>query len=402
MPDSAWAFALQALCAAACASAFFTIAFSLYTVHAAGRFWRPSGRRTEAAPTPAPPVTVLKPIKGVDRGMYENLASFLRQDHPRFQVVFCLQDEEDPALALLDRLRRDFPRIDTQVVVSRNRIGFNPKVNNLSNAVPHIKHDLIMISDSDVRVEPDFLRRAVQPFDDPRVGLVTAFYQSRHAAGFGPALESLAVNAWFLPQAVGAVGLGMRFAMGAVMMVRRGVFEEIGGFHALSLHLADDYVLGASTQALGHRIAVLRPVVACVPDVWTLGEHFRHLVRWSRTIFVCQPAGYVGSGLLHGFSLTLLALLARPSWSMLTLLALVAGVRMASVAWIHWRCVGNREILRQLWLLPLSDLLQTAAWVGGFRSGKVVWRGQSYDICAKGRLVPSDAGKPGTVPAAVL
>jgi len=400
--DPLGALALQVLCAAACVSAVFTIGFSLFTVHAAGLFWRPDGRRDDApAADPLTPITVLKPIKGADQGMYENLSSFLSQDHPRFQVVFCLQDPRDPALPILRRLQNEFPRTDLQIVISHNRIGFNPKVNNLSNALPHIKHDLIMISDSDVRVEPDFLRRAALPFSDPKVGLVTAFYQSRHAVGLGPALESLAVNAWFLPQAVGAVGMGMRFAMGAVMMVRRGVFEEIGGFHALSLHLADDYVLGASTQALGHRIAVLRPVVACVPDAWTIREHFEHLVRWSRTIFVCQPTGYLGSGLLHGFSLMLLAALFHPSWTMLSLLALVAGVRMLSVAWIHCRYVGNREILRHLWLLPASDLLQAAAWLGGFRSRQVVWRGQSYDICAKGRLVPS-GDKPGTVPAAVL
>ncbi|MEI8191868.1 MAG: glycosyltransferase, partial [candidate division NC10 bacterium] len=288
--------ASRLLFAAACVSAAFTVGFSFFVGWAASRFWRPPGPRPEPpGGGTLPAVTILKPINGVDIGLYANLASFLSQDYPCLQVVFCLHDPRDPAMPILRRLQAQFPGADVEIVVSRGRIGFNPKINNLSNAAGLIKHELLLISDSDVRVPRNFLREAVRPFADPRVGLVTAFYQSRCAAGFVPALESLAVNAWFLPQALGAVGLGMRFAMGAVMLVPRKIFDELGGFEALSRHLADDYLLGASVQALGYRIEVVEPVVFSVPDIRSIWEHFDHLVRCCRTIRVCQPSGYLGS-----------------------------------------------------------------------------------------------------------
>jgi len=390
--------ALQILFAAACVSAAFTVGFSLFVVHAARRFWRPDSPSEEPAGREGfPPITILKPIKGVDMGLYANLASFLSQDYPSYQIVFCLQDPEDPALPILRRLREQFPHADVEIVVSRRRIGFNPKVNNLSNAAGLIKHDLLLISDSDIRVPPDFLRQAARPFADPQVGLVTAFYQSRCAAGVGPALESLAVNAWFMPQALGAVGLGMRFGMGAVMLVRRKVFDDIGGFQALSRHVADDYLLGASVQALGYRIEIVRPVVFSIPDIWSIQAHFDHLVRWCRTLRVCQPSGYLGSGLLHGFSIALACAVVSPSRAAWGLVCVVAAVRMASVAWIHLAYIGNPEILKTILLLPVSEVLQFAAWLGGFRSRRVIWRGQPYRIGSDGWLVPS--AEPGAVPA---
>ncbi|MBI5242449.1 MAG: bacteriohopanetetrol glucosamine biosynthesis glycosyltransferase HpnI [Elusimicrobia bacterium] len=381
--------ALQALSAAACVSGVFTVAFSLFAIYAAKRFWAPAAGPAVGG---LPYVTVLKPVKGVDMELYANLESFLRQDYPCFQVVFCLQDPRDPALPILRRLKAQFPRADIEIIVSPRRIGSNPKVNNLSNAAALIKHELVLISDSDIRVPPDFLREAVRSFADPKVGLATAFYQSRGAKGLGPALESLAVNAWFMPQALGAACLGMRFAMGAAMLVRRRVFDEIGGFEALSRHVADDYVLGASVQALGYRIEILRPVVVSIPDIWSVKEHFEHLLRLCRTIHVCKPSGYLGSGLLHGFSFLLLYAALRPSKTAWAAFGLVAAARMLSVAWIHLFCVGNREIFRTILLLPVSELLQFAAWLGGLFFGKVVWRGEPFELRADGELVSSKSG----------
>ena len=388
----------QALYAGAIVSGTFSACFALVSAVCAQMFWgkevpnkrqQPPGRT--GPPAGGAGVTVLKPLKGVDRGMYENLASFLSQDHPRFQVIFCLHDPEDPALPLLRALKADFPETDAEIVISGHRIGYNPKVNNLSNAIPYIKHDLLMLSDSDVRVDVDFLRRAVLVMEDPSIGLATYFYVSQGGGGVGSALEALSVNAQFLPQAVTAAVLGgMRFAMGAAILVRRSVFDAAGGFPALSRHLADDFRLGEAVAALGSRVEIARSVVTTVPEDWGWMEHFSHMVRWMSTIRVCSPAGYLGSALLHGFSLLCLhMLLFGPTGLTLSLLLLTAACRLGSVAWIHLVALRNPAILRLLPLLPISDLLQTAAWVAGLRTRTVSWRGETYRVEPSGRLLPS-------------
>ncbi|MFA6093531.1 MAG: bacteriohopanetetrol glucosamine biosynthesis glycosyltransferase HpnI [Elusimicrobiota bacterium] len=393
----------QAYTLFACASALFTIGFSLYSLHAAGCLL---GRRPAAGKgrKDLPPITLLKPVKGVDREMYANLASFLDQDYPRFQVVFCVQDPRDPALAVLRRLRRDFcERVDIETVVSDGCIGCNPKINNLSNAAALIRHDLILIADSDVRVERDFLRGLVRVFDDPGVGLATCFYQSRCPSGLGALLEALSVNTHFLPQTLAAVRGGLRFAMGAVMFVRRSAFEQIGGFLTMGKHLADDYVLGAAVQARGWRVEVVGPVVSSIPDDGSVAEHLRHLARWSSTIRLCRPAGYLGSGILHGFTFLLLDSLFQGAapWK-LELLALTAAVRVWTVGRIHCAYTGNPEILRQLPLLPLADVIQCCAWIAGLRPGRVHWRGAAYSVRGNGRLDSSPTASERRREAAVI
>ena len=388
----------RALFTGAVTCGIFSALFAIASAVCAQIFWgkeAPKKRRTPPGRTGPPAegagVTILKPLKGLDRGMYENLASFLSQDHPRFQVIFCLHDPEDPALPLLRALKADFPETDAEIVISGHRIGYNPKVNNLSNAVPYVKHDLLMLSDSDVRVEVDFLRRAVRDLEDPSVGLATYFYVSQNAGGAGSALEALSVNAQFLPQAVTAAVLGgMRFAMGAAILVRRSVFDAAGGFPALSGHLADDFHLGEAVASLGSRVEIARSVVTTVPEDLGWREHFSHMVRWMSTIRACSPAGYLGSALLQGFSLLCLhALLFGPTALTLSLLILTAACRLGSVAWIHTVTLRNPRMLRLLPLLPLSDLLQTAAWVAGLRTRTVSWRGETYSVEPSGRLHPS-------------
>lgn len=389
------------LFAGAVLSGIFSALFALASAVCAQIFWGKERReeridsappRRASSPAGGVGVTVLKPIKGLDRQMYENLASFLGQDHPRFQVIFCLHDPGDPALPLLRKLASDFPEADAEIVISGHRIGYNPKVNNLSNAVPYIKHDLLMISDSDVRVEVDFLRRAVRAMEDPSIGLATFFYISRGAGGLGSAFEALSIDAQFIPQAlVAAVLGGVRFAMGTAILVRRSVFESIGGFPALSQHLADDFRLGQAVSSSGIRVMLAKPVVATVPEDRGLSEHFSHVVRWMSTIRVCSPVGYLGSALLHGFAfLGLHILLFGPTPLTLSLLALTAVCRMACVAWIHLVCLRNPAVLRLLPLLPLADLAQAAAWLAGLRTRMVSWRGETYIVEPGGRLLPCE------------
>ncbi|MBI4059881.1 MAG: bacteriohopanetetrol glucosamine biosynthesis glycosyltransferase HpnI [Elusimicrobia bacterium] len=380
-----------AFSAAALASGTFTLVFALVSAVCARRFLL--ARRARAA-TPLPPITLIKPLKGEDLSLDENLASFCRQDYPCFQILFCLSSPDDPALAAVSRLKKRFPETDIEVVVSKHRIGYNPKVNNMANAYPFAKYDLLLMSDSDIRVAPDFLKRMEAPFADPSVGLVTAFYQAAGARGLWGCMESLSINAHFLPQAACAAAFGMRFAMGAAMMVRRQAFEDSGAFANLADHLADDFRLGESVLEAGWRLETAEGCVDAVPGIESGLGHFKHLVRWARTIRLCRPAGFYASLIQHGFSLLTLRLLVSGfDAAGAVLLALIWTVKAVSSAALD-RGLGGRQPARALWLLPLAEWFSFAAWIAACASNTVLWRGERFLIRSQGRLEPAAAPPP--------
>lgn len=367
----------------ASAAGAFSLIFALVTMAAAARMLR----RPPASPGPIPPaVTILKPLKGEDKELYGCLSSFCSQDYPEFQILFAVSSEKDPAIGVVERLRRDFPGVDMDLIVSPSRIGCNPKINNISNAYPLAKHDLLLLSDSDIRVERDFLRRAVLAFADPLVGAATCFYRCAVPKDLCGLLESFSVNAQFLPQALTAGAFGMRFAMGAAILMRREAFERSGGFFGLANHLADDFALGAAVQEAGYKLEFCDVVVESVPDIDSLSDLFRHQIRWARTIRICNPAGYLGLLLNHGFSLATLGLFFC-GWSpALALICSGVWALKAAAAWIILKSTGKRHPLPSFFLLPLSEWLAFSAWLSGLGASKVLWRGELYALHPRGRL----------------
>ncbi|MEK7388956.1 MAG: bacteriohopanetetrol glucosamine biosynthesis glycosyltransferase HpnI [Elusimicrobiota bacterium] len=369
--------------ALACGS--FTLAFSLLTAVLARRLFS-SGVRL--SPTPLAPITLIKPLKGEDPSLYDNLASFCRQDYPCFQILFCLSSPDDPALAVVSRLKREFADSDIEVIVSKNRIGYNPKINNMANAYAFAKYDLLLMSDADIRVGPDFLRRMAAPFANPAVGMVTSFYQASGVRGFWGHMEALSINANFLPQAACAAGFGMRFAMGAAMMVRRKALEQTGGFRNLADHLADDFWLGVSVQDAGWRLEMAEGVVDSIPDINDGVDHFKHLVRWARTIRLCQPVGFYASLIQHAFSLLTLRMIVQgpDTWGF----ALMAGIwaSKAFASFVLAGHLGRRQDLSSLWLLPIAEWFAFSAWIAGSASNTVLWRGEVYTVESRGQLQP--------------
>ena len=388
----------NAVTAAAWAAGVFSILFSLASIGAAVAFFRLRRKRPLDS---APAVTILKPLKGLDRELYENLRSFCALDYPEYQILFTLSSADDPALPVLSRIREEFPELDMEIIVSKSRIGYNPKINNVSNAAPFIKHGFLLMSDSDVRVQPDFLRRMMAPFSDPSVGLVTAFYQATTPRGVWAGLEALSVNAQFLPQAVVEAAFGMRFAMGAAVIARREAFEASGGFRNMADHLADDFILGEGIKAAGYRLEIADCVVESLPDTGGVVEHLSHQFRWARTIRICNPSGYLGTALLHGFSwLTLKIFLFGPDRVSIALAFGVLAAKALSKSAISRWCLGDRQRSLTTLLLPWSEWIAFAAWVSGFRSTPVVWRGEVYSVHPQGRLSPVRARIDVTAPVA--
>lgn len=350
--------------------------------------------RTPVPPPSAyPPVSVLKPMRGLDFGLRENILSLLNQDYPApFQIVFGFQNPQDPALSLAQEIAREFPRADVEIVLSGENGGVNEKVNNLVGLFKKAKHDYLVISDSDVRVAPDYLRSVIGPLArDPKVGLVTCLYRATHFTNLTSALEGLSINADFAQAVISAEFLeGIRFGLGATNAIRRKTLEDIGGLSALSDYAADDYQLGKKIYDLGYHLILQRHMIDLVMEPWSWKEFWSHQLRWVKTIRSCRPRGFFLSILTHGvFFAFLYALACGFSKLGLAVLVAVMGLRLAGVAWVNGIYLKSPETLRWLWLLPLRDILSAAFWFSSHFGDEVSWRSRRFRLASGGKLIPA-------------
>jgi len=363
------------------------LGYVLAAIYCVGRFRPPP---PEVA-TPAPPVTILKPLHGVDVELYENLLSFCRQDYAPFQIVFGLRDANDPAIAVVRRIEREFPALDIALVVEVLDRGANPKVANLLNMLPVAKHDLLVIADSDMRVPPDYLRRVTAPLAEPSVGVVTCLYAGRPAdASLASRLGALHINDWFLPSVLVAAALApVDFCMGSTMALRRDALAAIGGLEALSGYLADDYMLGHLLTRAGYRVRLSDCLVETVIGDAGLAETLGRERRWARTVRGVRPLAFAFSFPIFSLPVALLAaLLLNPveggfpvGYSLVLAAILLRAVLHHRVR----RLVGgpSRPMFR---LLPLRDVLGFGVWAASFLGGGVSWRGRKLSLGRHGRL----------------
>jgi ceramide glucosyltransferase len=341
----------------------------------------------------APAVTVLKPLCGAERGLYECLRSFCDQDYGRgqgggrFQIVFGVSDGADPAVDVVRRLEREFPHVDMTLVVDRRQHGSSRKVSNLMNMLPLARHDHLVISDSDVRVGRDYLSRVVPPLLDPGVGIVTCPYRGIPGRGLWSLLGSLFINDWFIPSVRVAAMAGSRaFAFGVTIALRRDSLTRIGGFAAIANQLADDYRLGELTRARGLRTVLSDVVVDTYVTERTFGDLVRHELRWLRTIRAVRPFGYALSFITFGMPIAFLgSLLSLAAWPALSFLIVATLARLA----LHFRVRGAAsEMVRDLLVLPLRDVLSLALWSWAFVSREVHWRQDRYRVTRDGSVQP--------------
>jgi ceramide glucosyltransferase len=341
----------------------------------------------------APPASILKPVRGVDRDAYENFASYCRLDYPEYELVFAAADPNDPAVPIIQKLQRDFPERQIRLVTSVEWVGENRKVNNLCRLVKEAKYDLLVMSDTDVRVEADYLREVAAPFADPAVGAVTSFYRCHGGGSLASDLDMLGMCTDSVPSALVARKLEgkVQFAFGWTMATTKKHLAEIGGWEAMANYHSDDFELGNRIARQGYRVELMRKPVWMVFPEESIAEFLRHEMRWSIGLRNVRPAGYVGMLFTHGLPWALLAALVAWSagWAGVAAFYLAAYlVLRLSVAWTAgvWG-LGDTGVAGKLWLVPLRDAISAAVWVAGFFSDKIKWRGLEYRV-QKGLLVP--------------
>jgi ceramide glucosyltransferase len=368
--------AFSELWPAACGTALTAVALA-YTVVA----WIAVRRRIPGFPSAAakaPKATVLKALCGAEHGLYEHLKSFCDQDHAEFQIIFGVADANDEAVAIVQQLQRDFPAADLHLVIDGKQHGANRKVSNLINMACHARYDYLVVADSDIHVSRDYLSKVTLPLLDPTVGIVTCPYRGCPRAGLWSLLGSLFINDWFMPSVRVAALAGSRsFAFGSTIAVRRQVLSRIGGFHAVANQLADDYRLGELTRRLGLRTVLSDVIVETSVDERTLGDLFRHNVRWLRTIRAVRPVGHFLSFVTFGVPIALSGCLCA---GLSSATVVMSAMTMCARVMLHR---ANHQPLQRLgsaWVLALSDVFGIALWAWSFVTHRVHWRSVEYSV----------------------
>ena len=335
-----------------------------------------------------PPVSILKPLKGIDPEIWESFCRHAEQQYPEFELIFGVSNPSDPACEAVRKLQVAYPACQIKLIVCKRILGTNVKVSNLSQMVPEARHEILLVNDSDIRVAPDYLRQVTAPLNDAQVGLVTCLYRGIAAKTLGSRFEALGIGTDFVPGVLSARLLegGLHFGLGSTLVFRRQDLASIGGFESMVDYLADDYELGHRISATGKRVELSAAIVATYLPAYTLGEFWRHQLRWSRTIRAARRWGYAGLLFTFGLPWALAALIASSgaTWAWVLFAAaltarLLVGVGTASAV------LRGRQVGRDLVLLPLRDLIAPLIWAAGLIGNRIHWRGEDFDL-KDGRL----------------
>lgn len=361
--------------------------FYAIELYSARQFFRP---RRPAPSGYRPAITVLKPLKGLDVELYHNLVTLCRQRYSApVQLIFGVADAMDPAVGVVHRLQREFPKLDIELVVDARVYGTNYKVSNLHNMYRHATHGVIVLADSDIRVGPNYLARIVEPLQDRKTGLVTCIYRAVNTGGLPTLVESLFVNTDFSALVMLARKVEKSsYAFGATIAMRREVLDEIGGFLPIARVLADDYEIGNRVAKRGYRLELSPEVVDTVLAVRTWRRLFDHQLRWARTYRINRPGGYFGSILTHG-TFWAVANLLYNGFSPLSCAAsgAVIGLRYLVAARMAWAHLATDLTIPQFLLVGPKDLFVSLVWFVAFLGNEVVWSGHRFEVQRTGEMI---------------
>ena len=364
-----WVFAALVLCA---------LVYTLLSVIAAVRYLSV----TPPAAQSDEPVSILKPLAGLDLGLESNLRTFFEQDYPDFEILFAVRAADDPAAAVVEKLRAEYPAVRAQLMIVGEPKYPNAKVFSLDRMLAAAAHDLVVMSDSDIRVTSDLLRTVAAEFCDPNLGVATCPYRAVAGPSLWSRLEATGMNTDFMAGILVARMLeGMRFAVGPTIVARQRVLAAIGGFDRLKDYLAEDFVMGKFAAEAGHGVILSSYVIEHHIGAAPFGVNAAHRLRWCRSTRRSRPAGYLGQLFTMPFPLALLLIALHPLWW--SVAAMIFAVRAAAAWVIASRVLGARL---EWWLLPIEDIAGFVFWIAGFFGSTITWRDRRYRLRADGRF----------------
>jgi len=363
--------------------------FAVLCIWAIVRFRRHAGRGSVRLLQSWPPVTVLKPVHGLEKNQRENLRSCCIQDYPEFQVVFSVQTTDDAAIPLLKELQQEFGPDRVTVAIENCQTGTNGKINNMIGGLRHARFDVLVISDSDVLLKPDYLKTIVSPLKDPNVGCVCTLYKAAGADRWFEKMELLTLNADFMANVLFAhVSGASKFCLGASAALHRSTLEQIGGLEALSDYLVEDYEMGRRIWMLGKRVVVVPYFVDTIVDLKSPSQWWDHQVYWDQNTRAARPFAFFATALVRSVPFAILYAVVRMMdaaglWAM----AGAFSLRIISAAVVLGWGLRDREGLRSLGLLIFRDISSLATWLLAFTKRTTIWRGTSFVLTRDGRLV---------------
>ena len=378
----------------------FSSTIFLFMVLLAAVRWRHGARIAQqaaaaTAPSALPAVTIFKPVHGMEAQLEENLESFFRQDYPAFEVVLGARDADDAGLQVAEKVRQRYPGVKSRIVVSGPPTWPNAKVFSLSKMIPGSANDYFVISDSDVRVSPDFLRQVVPALLDRKIGLVTCPYRGVAAGDFWSTLEALGMSVE-MPSGVMVADMleGIRFALGPAVALRREALEKIGGIAATADYYSDDFVLGNLVWAAGYKVIFSHHVIQHVLTPRSLKRTLGDQLRWMKSTRFSRPLGHIGTGLTYAMPFGVLGLISAAAlghWALgVGLFAAAFLNRVVQAIAVGWGIIGDRRALYLSWLYPVRDLVGFFTWLASFGSRTFFWRGETYRFSKGGRIIPQN------------
>lgn len=368
----------------------FSSIYYLLCLWSAAAFHRRSKADRSVRPTQTLlPISILKPLKGTDPDICESFRSHCLQDYPEYEIIFGVSDPDDPAVASVEQLQREFPDRAIRLVVCPAKLGANVKVSNLEQMLSAARYEYLIVNDSDICVERDYLRRVIAPLSDEHIGMVTCLYRGVAAPTFGSRLEALGISTDFCPGVLVARQLegGLRFGLGSTLAFRRTDLGRSGGFRSIVDFLADDYELGRRIAALGLRVVLSDVVVETRLPAYGLRAFLAHQLRWARGVRDSRAGGYTGLIATYGLMWALLGVIASRAapWSW-AVLAAITTLRLAVAIVVGKFVLQDTRLLKNLWLLPTRDLTAVAIWIASFAGHTVTWRGDRFTL-KNGRLI---------------
>ena len=363
------------------------LGYYLFAILAAVRFF--ATPRNKGAISFTPPVSILKPVRGVDFASYQNFKSFCLQDYPEYEILFCVNDLKDAAVPLIQQLTAEFPDRNIRLLSNAPQLGANRKINNLALLAQEAKFELLVQSDGDVLVGPNYLRDVVAPFERSETGVVSCFYRGIAQRNLWAEMEALGAATDFSAGVLVADWMeGVTFALGASVATTQTWLGKIGGYAALANVLADDYEIGNRIAKSGARVLLSREIVETMYPAMSFTQFWQHQLRWARTVRLCRPVSYIGLLFTHGLPWAVAGALASGSSAGAAAFFVAYLVLRTTLAWtVGVWALRDDTTRRKLWLVPLRDALHFCVWLGSFFSNRITWGDSEFRLSANGEMV---------------